>query len=74
MEKYTITLDLTEKEMKVLTDLSQEKGLDKSGLLRQALRVYQAIETSSIRDRLLADLSLLPGKLENSHPEGRTKE
>ena len=44
MTKRTMTLSLTEAEMKVLEDLSAKKELSKTVLLRQALRLYQLIE------------------------------
>ena len=40
-----MTLNLTEAEMAVLEALSEKKGLSKTALLRQALRMYQVIET-----------------------------
>lgn len=42
--KRTMTLNLTEAEMEVLTELCEKKELSKTALLRQALRMYQAIE------------------------------
>lgn len=42
--KRTMTLNLTEPEMQVLESLSVKKDLSKTALLRQALRMYQAIE------------------------------
>ena len=42
--KRTMTLNLTEAEMKVLEALSEKKDLSKTALLRQALRIYQVIE------------------------------
>ena len=39
-----MTLNLTEAEMEVLEALSEKKALSKTALLRQALRIYQAIE------------------------------
>ena len=44
MSKRTMTLNLTEREMQVLDDLCAKKGLNKTALLRQALRLYQAID------------------------------
>ena len=44
MSKRTMTLNLTEKEMQVLDELCARKGLNKTGLLRQALRLYQAVD------------------------------
>lgn len=42
--KKTMTLNLTEAEMVALEDLSKKKELSKTGVLRQALRLYQVIE------------------------------
>ena len=42
--KRTMTLNLTKAEMEVLAALSEKKELSKTALLRQALRMYQAIE------------------------------
>lgn len=42
--KKTMTLNLTDTEMRVLDDLSARKDLSKTAVLRQALRLYQAIE------------------------------
>jgi len=42
-----MTLNLNEKEMNALESLSVEKGLSKTQLMRQALRLYQ-----SVSDRL----------------------
>lgn len=42
--KRTMTLNLTEVEMTVLEDLCAQKDLSKTAVLRQALRLYQAIE------------------------------
>lgn len=44
MSKRTMTLNLTEREMQVLDDLCAKKGLNKTALLRQALRLYQAVD------------------------------
>lgn len=45
MSKRTMTLNLTEREMQVLDELCQKKGLNKTALMRQALRLYQAVDT-----------------------------
>lgn len=45
MSKRTMTLNLTEREMEVLDQLCAKKGLNKTALLRQALRLYQAVDT-----------------------------
>jgi hypothetical protein len=42
--KRTMTLNLTDHEMDFLEDLAQRKGLSKTALLRQALRLYQSVE------------------------------
>lgn len=41
--KRTMTLNLTESEMDVLEQLSTEKDMSKTAVLRQALRLYQVI-------------------------------
>ena len=42
--KKTMTLYLTEQEMRVLEDLSNQKDLSKTAILRQALRLYQLVD------------------------------
>lgn len=42
--KKTMTLNLTEAEMRVLEELAKKKDVSKTALLRQALRLYQMIE------------------------------
>ncbi len=44
-DKRTMTLNLTDVEMEVLEQLSERKGLSKTALVRQALRLYQSIDT-----------------------------
>lgn len=44
MSKRTMTLNLTEREMQVLDELCEKKGLNKTALLRQALRLYQTVD------------------------------
>lgn len=41
--KKTMTLNLTDQEMRALEELSTEKDLSKTAILRQALRLYQLI-------------------------------
>ena len=43
MQKRTMTLNLTVAEMQVLDELSTKKGLNKTAVLRQALRLYQLV-------------------------------
>jgi hypothetical protein len=40
-----MTLNLTDREMQVLDALCVKKGLNKTALMRQALRLYQAVDT-----------------------------
>ena len=40
-----MTLNLTDREMQVLDELCAKKGLNKTALMRQSLRLYQAVET-----------------------------
>jgi hypothetical protein len=42
--KKTMTLNLTEGEMRVLEDLAKKKELTKTAVIRQAIRLYQMIE------------------------------
>jgi hypothetical protein len=44
-DKRTMTLNLSEPEMDVLDGLSTRKGLSKTALVRQALRLYQSIDS-----------------------------
>lgn len=44
MAKRTMTLNLTDAEMRALDDLSVRKDLTKTAVLRQALRLYQTVE------------------------------
>ncbi len=44
MAKRTMTLNLTDREMQVLDELCVSKGLNKTALMRQALRLYQAVD------------------------------
>jgi hypothetical protein len=44
-DKKTMTLNLTETEMAVLEKLSIEKDLTKTAVLRQALRLYQLVDS-----------------------------
>jgi len=43
--KKTMTLNLTDAEMRVLDELCAKKDLSKTAVLRQALRLYQLIES-----------------------------
>jgi len=41
--KRTMTLNLSDQEMVMLEHLAEEKGLSKTQLVRQALRLYQSV-------------------------------
>ena len=43
-EKRTMTLNLTPREMAVLEDLASKKDLSKTGVMRLALRLLQAVD------------------------------
>jgi hypothetical protein len=51
--RKTMTLNLTEAEMKALDDLSATKDISKTAVLRQALRLYQMIEVRMARGEKL---------------------
>ncbi|QIG67404.1 CopG family ribbon-helix-helix protein [Rhizobium phage RHph_TM3_3_9] len=40
----TMTLNLSDDEMKVLNDLAKSKEMTKTAVMRQALRTYQAVD------------------------------
>jgi hypothetical protein len=42
--KRTMTLNLTDQEMVALENLSNQKDLSKTAILRQALRLYQLVD------------------------------
>lgn len=44
MSKRTMTLNLTDAEMKAVEDLCTRKDLSKTAVIRQALRLYQTVE------------------------------
>jgi predicted transcriptional regulator len=51
--KKTMTLNLTDAEMRVLDELCAKKDLNKTAVLRQALKLYQTVEARLDRgDRL----------------------
>lgn len=43
--RRTMTLNLTDAEMSALETLSERKDLTKTAVLRQALRLYQLVDT-----------------------------
>ncbi len=44
-KKRTMTLNLTEPEMQALEELTRRKELSKTAVIRQALRLYLAVDT-----------------------------
>ncbi len=44
-DKRTMTLNLTAAEMQALEELCARKELSKTAVVRQALRLYQAVDT-----------------------------
>ncbi|HEY9073528.1 MAG TPA: hypothetical protein VIN67_05280 [Desulfobaccales bacterium] len=46
-EKRTMTLNLTPREMAVLEDLASKKDLSKTGVMRLALRLLQAVDAKT---------------------------
>jgi len=45
INKRTMTINLNDNEMSLLEDICSKKGLSKTALVRQALRLYQSIDT-----------------------------
>ena len=43
-DKRTMTLNLTAEEMEALEELARRKDLTKTAVVRQALRLYQAVD------------------------------
>jgi hypothetical protein len=44
ISKKTMTLNLTGAEMAVLEQMSEEKDMSKTAIMRQALRLYQLVD------------------------------
>ncbi len=65
MEKKTMTLNLTNQEMTLLEELCEKKGISKTALLRQALRLYQMVDARIDRgDKLLFENDATKDKAE----------
>lgn len=43
MDRRQMTLMLSDKEMTLLDELAQSRGMSKTALVRQALRLYQSV-------------------------------
>jgi hypothetical protein len=63
--KKTMTLNLTAEEMDSLDELAKKKDLSKTALIRQAIRLYQAVNARvSQGDKLFFENELLKKKAE----------
>ncbi|MFA5984452.1 MAG: ribbon-helix-helix protein, CopG family [Methylococcaceae bacterium] len=63
--KKTMTLNLTDAEMRALEELCIKKDLNKTTILRQALRLYQLVEARLEKgDKLLFEEELTKKKTE----------
>jgi len=64
--KRTMTLNLTEQEMRVVEQLAERKELTKTGVLRQALRMYQMVSLRFDRgERMYFENDHSPRKMKN---------
>jgi hypothetical protein len=45
IERRTMTLNLTDREMEALEELAGRKDLSKTQVVRQAIRLYQTVES-----------------------------
>ena len=52
-KKRTMTLNLTGAEMTALEELSEQKELSKTALIRQAIRLYQLVDARLARGEKL---------------------
>jgi predicted transcriptional regulator len=43
MDRRQMTLMLSDKEMRLLDELAENRGMSKTALVRQALRLYQSV-------------------------------
>ena len=65
MTKRTMTLNLTEQEMTLIEELCEKKGISKTALLRQAIRLYQVIDARIERgDKVLIENDTTKAKAE----------
>ncbi len=63
--KKTMTLNLTDAEMEALEVLAETKDLTKTGVLRQALKLYQMVDVRLSRgEKLFIENSLTKEKAE----------
>lgn len=45
IKKRTMTINLNDAEMSILEDICDKKGLSKTALIRQAIRLYQSLDS-----------------------------
>ena len=65
MDRRQMTLMLSDKEMGVLDQLSEQRGMSKTALVRQALRLYQSvIERIESGDKVFFEHPLTKDKAE----------
>ena len=65
MDRKQMTLMLSEKEMSVLDQLAQTRGMTKTALVRQALRLYQSVtERLENGDKVFVERPLTQEKTE----------
>lgn len=63
MTKRTMTLNLSEREMVVLEELSSRNEMTKTQIMRRALRLYQLVDIKAHEGKSIV-FSLLDGTLE----------
>lgn len=66
--KIECTFLLSEQEVKILAEMAEYKGMSESNLIRQALRVYQAVELSVNHGTVLTLLRPPMGNLMSDEP------
>ncbi len=65
MTKKTMTLNLTDAEMSALERMAEAKDLTKTSILRQALRLYQLIDSRLAQgEKIFVENSLTKEKAE----------
>ena len=63
--KRTMTLNLTPEEMEALDELARRKDVTKTAVVRQALRLYQAVDSRLMRgEKLFFEDEIQQKKLE----------
>jgi len=53
-DKATMTLNLSPQEMQVISDMAKQKDLSKTAVIRQAIRLYQAVDVRLSRGETLS--------------------